>query len=398
MICVGVGYGFSLILALGTGLAILTLFVLYYRVAWQLGMSNSHLELSSKESPDCYTMLHALLHRLDAGVLLIDQNGFVQASNQTIAAILGLAPEQLQNQHWDQINAEIASDFPYAWIDATFQDGQLRSGRQTVTSGQGMRSLDIRVFTLPGSSPDNTWLIVHTVDVTEQLQLETRVIAQEQLATKERLVATVAHEVNTPLQAIENCLHLAEQAPAIERPTYVKLAREEVHRIGTMMHQLLDVFRPRAHEYAPIDLNVLIKRVVLLLGNTIAKQGVMVELQLMPNLPLMNGRSDELTQVLINLVTNAWQAMPSGGRLQLSTEVVQLEANRPVVVVTVTDTGIGIAPEAQTKIFTSLYTTKPDGSGLGLTISRTIIEAHSGEISVQSAPGAGSRFIVRFPL
>lgn len=224
------------------------------------------------------------------------------------------------------------------------------------------------------------------------------VIGTDRFAANQRLATTVAHEVNTPLQAIESCLHLAGKlADEQQRARYLHLAREEIKRIGHMLRQLLDVYRP-AQGTSSIALNDLVERVLLLVESSLARQRIAVECQLSPGLPPLRGRADELTQVLLNLVFNAAQAMTSGGRLTLRTSCEETDALGRRLVLTVRDSGPGIEADLLDRIFEPFFTTRPEGSGMGLAVSQSIIAAYGGTIMVESTPGAGTCFSVIFPL
>jgi signal transduction histidine kinase len=207
----------------------------------------------------------------------------------------------------------------------------------------------------------------------------------------------VAHEVNTPLQAIESCLHLAGRVddPA-ERARYLRLAREEIRRVGYTLRQLLDLYRP---SLAPthLDINGLIERVLILTGSSLARRSIKVERDLSSDLPVMVGRADEITQVLINLIFNAMQAMPQGGQLRLESARGLDPSGQVCLVIRVRDSGVGIDPELHQRIFEPFFTTSPDGTGLGLAICRRIIAGYGGSMIVESAPDAGSCFSIEIP-
>jgi PAS domain S-box-containing protein len=338
-------------------------------------------------------LLRALFDSLDDGLALLGNDGTVLAANTTLASSRELTPEGCVGLGWAQVFAE-AADI----VERAINSGQIQRERMRITTPRGRPGLiDLRIVPLAGISGVEQ-VIVHSVDVTEQVQLETRVIEQERFAASGRLAATVAHEVNTPLQAIESCLHLAQRSTEVLRDRYLLLAQEELRRVGSILRQLLDLFRASIGERAPVDLNALIGRVLLLMGSTLARQGITVERQLSAGLPLVSGRSDELTQVLLNLVVNATQAMPDGGSMLISTRLHTTAAGERALALELADNGAGIAPEAQERIFEPFFTTRENGTGLGLAISQQLVAAHGGHILVSSMPGKGAAFTLLFPL
>ncbi|MEI7772073.1 MAG: ATP-binding protein [Chloroflexales bacterium] len=280
---------------------------------------------------------------------------------------------------------------------AALAGGAPQCGRVSLAQGDIMLSLDVRI-TPVGTDETGYRLGLLATDVTEQVQLEAQILDRERFAATGRLAATVAHEVNTPLQAIESCLHLAGRVDdTAERARYLRLAREEIQRLGYTLRQLLDLYRPEGVQ-KPLDVNGLIERVLVLMSTSLARHAIKIERDLSNDLPVVLGRADEITQVLINLIFNAMQAMPHGGRLCLESGPGQCAAGGPCLIVRVRDSGVGIDPELHQRIFEPFYTTRADGTGLGLVVCKRIIEGHGGNLRVESAPGQGSCFIIEISI
>jgi signal transduction histidine kinase len=236
--------------------------------------------------------------------------------------------------------------------------------------------------------------IVHAVDVTETVQLQARVIENERFAASGRLAASVAHELNTPLQAIQTSLGLVRQIIIEEdRNRFLANTEEEIIRVGHIVRQMLDLYRPSAATNGPVDIALLVDRILLLIGSRIREQGVLVKRALAVYLPPVWGRGDELLQVLLNLIINALEAMPNGGTLCLAAQT-QYKGS---IVIDISDTGCGISSELRERIFEPFVTTKPDGTGLGLAISRQIVQQHGGTIKVVSERNVGSTFTIVLP-
>jgi two-component system NtrC family sensor kinase len=275
--------------------------------------------------------------------------------------------------------------------------GAAQSGRVSLTHGAITLRLEVRV-TPVGDEKTGYRLALLATDMTEQIQLEARMMERERFAATGQLAATVAHEVNTPLQAIESCLHLAGRVDdPDERMRYLRLAREEIKRVGYTLRQLLDLYRPSGSR-APLDINGLIERVLLLTANSLSRRSIQIERDLSNDLPVVVGRADEITQVLINLVFNAMQAMPHGGQIRLESGPALGAAGTPCLTVRVRDSGVGIAPELQQRIFEPFFTTRADGTGLGLAVCKQIIDGHGGTLRVESDLGLGSCFIIEIPI
>ncbi|HEX5689057.1 MAG TPA: PAS domain S-box protein, partial [Roseiflexaceae bacterium] len=320
-----------------------------------LTTANARLAELNKALQHSRDLLRTLFDTLQDGLLLLGQQGQILALNEAFAAVLGEPATLLVRQNWPALCAsrQALADSS-AWVLETLADGRVRRGRERLTLSNGaVRIFDIEVIPIYGADKLVEQVIVHAADVTERLQIEAQMIEQERFAANGRLAATIAHEVNTPLQAVESCLHLVERAESSRRAEYLQLAREEVIRVGRILQQLLDIFRPSPLTYGPIDINVLIGRVLLLTGSTLARQGIDVERNLMPELQPVCGHSDEITQVLLNLVINASHAMPSGGVLRVLTRRteagIENRNNGPGVIVEIADTGIGMSAELQSR-------------------------------------------------
>jgi signal transduction histidine kinase len=225
---------------------------------------------------------------------------------------------------------------------------------------------------------------------------QAELIHREKLAAMGRLVAQLSHEINNPIYNIQNCLEVLERRgdPADPNRQFVELAREELDRMAVLTRQLLDQSRPLSDKAGSLDLNQMVQRVLMLAGSRLQDQGIQVKADLAPGLPPVVAHPDAIQQVLANLVDNAIDAMASGGELRVSTR-----PGADAVEVVVEDTGPGIAPEHLPHIFEAFYTTKPGvrGIGLGLFVSEGIVRGHRGRLTVESEPGAGSRFVVQLP-
>jgi signal transduction histidine kinase len=225
---------------------------------------------------------------------------------------------------------------------------------------------------------------------------QAEMIHREKLAAMGRLVAQLSHEINNPIYNIQNCLEALDRRgdPRDPNREFLELAQEELARMATLTRQLLDQSRPLADAATPLQLNVIVGRVLTLAAPELKERGIRVEAELAPGLPSVVAHPDAIQQVLANLVANARDAMGQGDVLRVTTR-----ADEDAVEAVVEDTGCGIAEEHLPHIFEAFYTTKPgvQGIGLGLFVSEGIIRGHRGRLSVESSAGEGSRFTVRLP-
>ncbi len=227
---------------------------------------------------------------------------------------------------------------------------------------------------------------------------QTRLIQSEKLAVIGQLAGSLAHEINNPLQAIQSGLGLAiadvrsKQYRHVEQDLLV--IQQELERIETIFRQMLDFYRPISQQTITFDLNTVCESVCALMKKRLQKAKIVLDLQLTPALPPTWGDPNQIKQVLLNLLLNAADAMHLGEGLV----VLKTSYDASKVYLVVSDTGTGIPPEHQIHIFEPLFTTKPRGLGLGLAISREIIERHHGRIDLTSIPNVGTTFTISLPI
>lgn len=223
----------------------------------------------------------------------------------------------------------------------------------------------------------------------EQLRLADRLSALGELS------AGLAHEIRNPLGSIEGAVRILRRRDLAEetRLEFGKMAEDEVNRLKGMLNHFLQFARPRVPKRRPERVTDLCGAVGRLSAETAKMTGVRLRLDLPPNLPLVPLDAEQMTQLLLDLVLNAIQAMPEGGEIVL--EALKQDDS---VVLQVRDEGVGIAPENLERIFDPFFTTRPTGTGLGLSIAHQIATQHGGHIEVRKNTERGMTFSVILPL
>lgn len=233
-----------------------------------------------------------------------------------------------------------------------------------------------------------------------QRSAENRLVQAAKLAAVGEMAAAIAHELNNPLTSVTGFAELALSDIPQESETRkdLEIVMREAVRARDVVRRLLDFARQSESARARASLNDVVEDVVALSRHLVHTSGVALQLALEENLPWVLVDVNQMKQVLLNLIHNALQAMPSGGELTISTEST-LRSGRSWIRVSVQDTGVGIPRPDQARIFEPFYTTKGDqgGTGLGLSVTYGIITDHGGQIDVESQPGAGSKFSVWLP-
>jgi signal transduction histidine kinase len=222
----------------------------------------------------------------------------------------------------------------------------------------------------------------------------TQMSRAEHLATLGELATGLAHEIRNPLAGIAGVIEIVGRDLPATSPAraVVKDVRLEITRISRTLTDLLEMARPRRPEVRRSDLNTTVEHAVMLARQQVLSRPIKIELQQDPDLPEVDHDSDQIHQVLLNLLLNAVQAMERAGTVR-----VEIGSRDGCASVMVSDTGRGISPQNLANIFRPFYTTKGDGTGLGLSLASRIVEDHHGRIEVSSVVGSGSRFTVLLP-
>lgn len=270
------------------------------------------------------------------------------------------------------------------------------TGERHVFSNEEVRILSA-LAELSAIAIEKARLYERIVDVEEQLR------ANEQLSALGLLAAEVAHEIRNPLTVMKMLYHSLDlKFPADDpRARDAAIMGQQMSHLNQIVEQVLDLARRTEPKPAPVDVNKLIDDLGLLTRHKLRAQRIELVHRLAPGLPLLMVDPVQLEQAVLNLMLNAAQAMPDGGRLTLTTRAKAPRRNgKPThVVIEVKDTGIGMTEEQCRRAFTSLLsTTRPQGTGLGLAIVRRVVETHRGEVSVKSHPGRGTTMTVTLPV
>ncbi len=235
-------------------------------------------------------------------------------------------------------------------------------------------------------------------DLTEIRELERRRVEQqlfesEKLAAVGRLAASIAHEVNNPLEAIKNALYLMESgAEGDKNSRFLEIARKETERVSHIIRQMLG-FARRSGEVDWVDVNQVIEETLVLLEKKMRQLRIRVIRNFDEELPNVRARADQLRQVFLNLIINAQQAISNGGEITITTSRYE-QALQPSILVQLSDSGNGIHEDDLMRIFDPFFSTGKKGTGLGLWVTQDIVRQHGGRIEVASELGRGTVFTI----
>ncbi|KAB2649115.1 MAG: PAS domain S-box protein [Verrucomicrobia bacterium] len=364
-------------------------------------------------------LLETLFKIIEDGVLVVDEGGRVVYFNQAVTKLIGLQ-SNAEGQHINDILPEV----DWKKISRFDKDGGQHVARHEFEV-EYPRPRFLRLYAAPldgeqvGSS--GVALILH--DATEARQKTFEAVESERVQALTLLAASVAHEIGNPLNALHIHLQLMEREVkklkavpsraglgsrnrtqvlssnsdtgevAAKLEQYLSVAKGEINRLDYIVTQFLQAIRPSPLQLKAVSLNEVVERTLELLRPELDNRGITIKAKLARQLPQTPIDPTQTQQALLNLMKNAMQAMTRGGTLTLQTG-----ENNEAAWVSVGDTGGGIPQEQINRIFEPFYTTKKQGTGLGLMIVQRIVRAHNGGIELDSHVGRGTTFRVWFPL
>jgi PAS domain S-box-containing protein len=331
-----------------------------------------------------------ILDSIQDQVIVTDAAGLIVLVNPAVIRLLGYSKDDLIGRH---------ADILLASPDVSITTASYNAAAQFIAKSKEAVPVLFSSSVIVADDGRVTGYIGTAKDVSDLRKIEARMHQSEKLSAVGQLAAGVAHEINNPLgvilgfaQGMARQLHAGD---ALEMP--IRSIEREALRCKALVQNLLTFARTSHSDRAAMDVNATIEAALSLVGPEAKINRVSISTDLAKGLPPVLGNKNQLEQVIMNLTKNAIDAMPNGGTLALSTEIVE-QGPQTWVCLKLTDDGTGIPPAVISKIFDPFFTTKPigKGTGLGLSLVSEIVQKHSGEISVDSRPGR-TQFTVKLP-
>ncbi len=337
----------------------------------------------------------ALNSTLD-GIIVTDLEHNPLLINRSAEKILRFVSWTQDLTLWEQLSDENLVTFFRKSLTA---EENIFNREVSINRPSGTRVISISISTLvsEGKIAGN---LIHIEDITEKRRRDAQLRRAESLAALTTLAAGVAHEIKNPLASIR--IQLSIMRRILEKrylkdiePIFhnISLVEQEIDRLNSIVVDFLFAVRPMDITLIRDRVEEVIQEVVELMNHEAEEHRIALVTQFEPALPEVMIDRKHLKQALLNIIKNAIAAMPEGGTLTIS-----LSTQNDELLIAVKDTGIGIPEELLTKIFEPYFTTKENGTGLGLTITFKIIKEHNGEITVESAPSKGSTFTIHLPI
>lgn len=340
--------------------------------------------------------LETIFHAIQEGLIVVDGDSNVAFANHAAERLFGFSLDDAAGQPVSRYLREI--DWP-AVLDLDGDEWTRLVTREIEITYPQRRFIDFYVVPLATAHPGDTGAVVILRDVTRDRESESRTLESERLNAITLLAAGVAHEIGNPLNSITIHLQLLERE--IERlhpkdreafQELVGISRREVDRLEQIITQFLRALRPSQPSMERANIREVLDTTLEFLRHEIKDRDVLVEIEAEDGLPASLIDKGQIKQAFFNLIRNAIQAMTNGGLLKIS-----LGSDDRFVKIAFKDTGPGITPESLGNLFEPYFTTKSEGTGLGLMIVQRIVRDHGGEIEVHTTPRSGTTFTIYLP-
>jgi len=340
--------------------------------------------------------MEGIINSLEDSVIFLNGKREVVFCNQAAERVLN---RQLEEMAGRPLEAFLPAEHPLLpVVEELFGAGHERNNTPLKVPGPDGEARELAVSSYliqEGERAGGGVLALKNLDPLRAVQ--SLVTYSQKLAALGRLASGVAHEVKNPLNAMRIHLELLKTRLTEERPEVLEnldVIAQEIQRLDRVVQGFLKFVRPQELHLVPVDINALLAEVARLTIPEAAQSEARIVLALAPDLPPVMGDAELLQQAVTNLVTNAIEAMREGGTVTLATRLLPQEA----IEVRVSDEGVGIPPEDLDKIFRLYHTTKPNGSGIGLSLVYRILQMHDGRIDVESTGGRGTTMVLTLPL
>jgi len=338
-----------------------------------------------------------LLETMDNAVISVDNNGIIKTFNRKSEEIFGKKKEEVLNKDCQEVlNLNIFGE-------SIFKKCLLEKkniAQEIILEEKGLKKkiLDLNTSFLTDESGEITGIVAVIRDITEIKNLNEEMARHKRLVALGKLSAGIAHEIRNPLSSIRGLAQFVYNSfsKIDERKEDLNTIIQEVDRLNKLVVQVLDFAKLKKPNLTFFSLNDLIKKITELFKLEIRNKQIKFNLELSPDISQIQADEDQVRQILMNVIINAIQAIPKKGEIKIKTEKALLRGE-PAIKLIIEDSGIGIPEKDFNQIFDPFFSTKEKGSGLGLSIVYKLVEAHHGEIKVESKEEEGTKFIIFLP-
>jgi PAS domain S-box-containing protein len=376
-----------------------------YPLLEQDGLENGHLLFVQDISPARQLRLLQqeyafLFDSINHGIVLVDCDFQITFANEAFCQMFDYRQEQILGATFEKFLQEpvgSADTLTRRLAGRAIETGENQTAKFDLPLPDGtFRHIQITITPLQDNYQQNIGILLHYQDRTTEQELIDTMRRNDQLETVSQMAASIAHEVRNPMTSVQGFLQLMSKEidPAHAHSMYLHVMEEDLKRINSIITEYLSFSRMGSDSLEDVWIGTLLHNTYTLLQSEANLKGIQLVLSLAGNNPLLMANSNRLKQVLINLARNAMEAMSEQGDGVLT---LALDTEDDMVCIMVKDTGPGINDRDLARIFTPFYTTKKDGTGLGLYICKKIIDEHNGLITVTTEAGQGTTFRITLP-
>lgn len=375
----------------------------FYLVAFLSGFLSERLRLARQELraksmdfEDLRVLQVHILRSVGSGIVTMNMQGEITSWNNAAEQITGYGLEEVRGR-WKEVFGDGIKGL-FGQTDELMLR-PVRFEGDIVKQDGSTAVLGFTASLLKDDQEQVRGIILTFQDITRLIQMEEQIRRQERLATVGSLAAGIAHEIRNPLASLSGSIQMLREETTLSdgNRQLMDIVIRETDRLNTIITEFLDYARPKNAYQEDLSLGAIVKETIVLFRNSREfRDGLVVNCAVADDM-MIKGDPQRLRQVFWNLLINAAQAMQDGGTVSISAKHKAQDPRGADVIITVSDTGSGIAARDLDKIFDPFFTTKVSGTGLGLAIAYRIIEDHSGSIMVASTEGAGTTFTIRLP-
>lgn len=354
-------------------------------------------------SPNLYGMI---LENVEDAVIALDEDGLITLLNPAAQIFTGISEKQSLGRSFVELFKH-QKNLCYL-VRTTLTEGRSISDHETVKLlGARPRPVSVTASPLLTADGKQQGAVLILRDLTQVRQLEAAVQRADQMAMVGTMSAGLAHEIKNPLGGIKGAAQLLqmELQDGSELVEYPQIMIREVERINSIIEELLDLAKPRQPKIELVNISQILDEIMLLQKQALSERRITFQLNLDPSIPPIYGDRDLLIRLFLNLIKNAGEAVPEDGEIIIESRIdTDYHLGKlggrsvPLILITISDTGPGIPPEAMERIFTPFYTTKTGGTGLGLAICQKIVTDHGGFLKITQRPTGGTSVKVSLPL
>jgi PAS domain S-box-containing protein len=360
----------------------------------------TRLESENQRAPEIESkgFLQSVIDGIEDSIAIVDREYNILFANKTARKRISAGKNTIIGQTCFRTFHDKNEPCRHCQTSLTFDRGDARTTSFTESGPDGQdRFVELHTYPIKGADGRVERVIEINRDITERRYLEMKLVQASKMAALGELAGGLAHQLNNPLVGVQNFVQLLLSRMNADDPNR-KLA-ETIERAGgecvKIIKNLLKFSRESRHYFADVDINNVIDDVLSLLENQINLKGIRIEKSLSTDIPVFLGNETQLAQVVMNIIQNGAQAIEGNGVISIHTLI---DRAKDEIQVEISDTGKGIPAEHLDRLFEPFFTTREEGTGLGLSVAYGIVKNHEGRIEVESEEKRGSTFRLLFPL